>query len=104
MAVTAWVLINTHLQVRQKLGHILNFIKNDWLAGKPDQKARRVHCSKVSFKWIVETDVVNLRAHFMLEECCFARLARSCDQDGRKASKGLVQGGCELALLVPISQ
>ena len=90
MATTARVLVNAHLQVRQQLRHILNLIQNNWPACKPAQKACGVNCCEVAFKWIVETDVVDLLPRLMFEKGGLALLARACDQDGRKASNGLL--------------
>jgi len=72
------------------MGHVLNFIKNNRPTDKPAQKTDRVNRCIVTLKWIVKTDVVDLRAGLMSEERCFSRLARACDQDGRKASQGLL--------------
>ena len=76
-----------------------DFIQNNGPMSKPAQKTGRANCRKVTFKWIAETDEVDLLPGLMFEKACLARLARDCDQYGRKASKGLLQGWCELTLL-----
>jgi hypothetical protein len=78
----------------------LNLIENDRAINEPSKKAGGVNRGKIAFERIVKTDVVDLLPRLMSEKGGLARLARACDQDGRKASKGLLQGWGELTLLV----